>query len=313
MMGRTLELPTLDRPDPPAKTRRPLILSASRRTDLPGWHAEALATRLDTALDRLGPGGCYGLVYWTRFPGALLRPPLGRFLEPGVLRVVAVNLTVTGLGGTPLEPRAPEVLEALAPLPELVARLGDPARLRWRFDPLLPDPDLFDRFSRLADVFARLAVPTCTLSFPAERSLRGALGPRYRRYGVPQWPGFAEDPDRSAQRDALQCLAERAASRGLSLLACSQPWVSSLCEAVRPAQCVPLEVLAAAHPPGAPGPGGKDGTQRKACRCPPSEDLGDYRRDACLTGCAYCYSTLGGPDAGETVPWFLRAGPRALF
>lgn len=306
MTGRQLGFPAVPPPGLPRRIRRPVILSASRRSDLPGWHARALASRLATALERLGPGGCYGLVYWTRFPGALLGPPLDRFLGPGVVPVVAVNLTVTGLGGTSLEPRVPGTAEALAPLAELTRRLGAPSRLRWRFDPLLPGPDLLDRFSRLADVFGRLGVPTCTLSFPADRSLRGSLGPRYRRFQVPEWPSLAEDPGRGAQAEALQGLAERAAARGLTLLACSQPWVSGLCEAVRPAQCIPLEVLAAAHPPGAPGPRAKDATQRKACRCPESEDLGDYRVDLCHSGCAYCYSTLGGPDPGETVPWFLR-------
>jgi hypothetical protein len=306
MKGSQVELGMVKGPSRPTKARRPVILSASRRTDLPGWHAVALAARLDAALGRLGPGGCYGLVLWTRFPGALLRPPLARFLEPGIFPVVAVNLTVTGLGCSPLEPRAPGTQEALAPLGELVARLGDPSRLRWRYDPLLPGPDLLDRFSRLADVFARLAVPSCTISFPADRSLRGALVPRYRRFGVPMWPGLDADPARHAQAEALHGLAERAAARDIGLLACSQPWASDLCEAVRPAQCIPVEVLMGGHPAGTPVPRAKDGTQRKACRCPESEDLGDYRQDACRTGCAYCYSTLGGPDAGETVPWFLR-------
>ncbi|MDY0002299.1 MAG: DUF1848 family protein [Polyangia bacterium] len=290
------------------KVRRPVILSASRRTDLPGWHAQALAERLVAAKERLGPGGCYGLVLWTRFPAALLRPPLAPFLEPGAFPAVVVNLTITGLGGGKLEPRAPAVNEAVAPLGELAERLGYPERLRWRFDPLLPQQDLLDRFSRLADVFARLGVPTCTISFPAERSLRGALGPRYRRFGVPEWPGSREDPSRSAEADILGSLWERASPRGLSLLVCSQPWALALCDGLRPAQCIPLDLLAKAHPPGALAPRSKDATQRKACLCPESEDLGDYRLDLCRTGCAYCYSTLGGPDPGETRPWFLRPG-----
>ncbi len=284
--------------------RRPVILSASRRTDLPGWHAQRLADRLDDQRARRGPAGIYGVVYWTRFPSALSQPPLRRYLAgPDAFPVSVVNLTVTGRGGTRLEPHAPATDDVLAALPELVALLGDPARLRWRFDPLFPYDDLSDTFARLADAFSRLAVPTCTLSFPAVRSLRGPLTRRYRELGVPQWP----PPPSQAKADALARLADLADERGLQLLACSQPDTVALDpRRVQPAQCIPLDVLTAAHPPDAPAPRGKDSTQRRACRCPPSEDLGDYRQDACRTGCLYCYSTLGGPDAGQTVPWFLR-------
>jgi hypothetical protein len=221
---------------------------------------------------------------------------------PDALPVSVVNLTLTGRGGTRLEPRAPCSDDVLATLAELVSMLGHPSRLRWRFDPLLPLADLADTFARLADAFARLEVPTCTVSFPATRSLRGPLIRRYRELGVPCWP--AASP--AAKADAVARLADLAAERGIRLLACSQPDTVALHPAVRAAQCIPLDVLAAAHPPGAPAPRGNDSTQRRACRCPPSEDLGDYRRDACRTGCLYCYSTLGGPDAGQTVPWFLR-------
>lgn len=285
----------------------PVILSASRRTDLPGWHADALAERLDAWIARHGRERLYGVVFWTRFPGALARPPLRRFLEgPDALPSVVVNLTVTGLGGTRLEPRAPAGEPLWRDVQSLAAQLGDPRRLRWRFDPLLPTPDLLDRFRRWADRFAQLGVNTCTISFPAVRSLRGPLRPRYARLGVPQWPA---DPAMRAegQGAALSLLTDAARDRGIGLFVCSQPDTLAQHPALRPAQCIPPDVLALGHLAGAPGPlPGRDATQRAHCQCAPSQDLGDYRTDACRTGCLYCYSTLGGPDAGETLPWFLR-------
>jgi hypothetical protein len=101
-------------------------------------------------------------------------------------------------------------------------------------------------------------------------------------------------------------MARLAEPRGLQLLVCSQPFAHDFHPSIRAAQCIPLDVLASAYPDAPPPELGKDATQRKHCTCPPSEDIGDYRTDACRSGCLYCYSCLGGPDAGETLPWFLR-------
>jgi hypothetical protein len=277
---------------------RPLILSASRRTDLPGWHAEVLAARLLERLSRRRRPE--GLVVWTRFPGALVTAPLRPLLE-GAYANAVVNLTLTGLGGTALEPRAPVTPAALAALPDLISVLGaEPDRLRWRFDPLVPGQGLQDRFTRIAEVMARLGVPTATVSFPAERSLRGDLRSQYRRHGVPVWR------DRGEQAEALAGLLEAAAPRGIRLLVCCQPEVAALDPRLGVARCIPPDLLARRSPALAHWAEVRDPSQRQQCQCAPSEDLGDYRADVCHTGCRYCYSTLGGPDPGECLPWFLR-------
>lgn len=276
-----------------------IILSASRRTDLPGWHTERLATRLDAVLAQRGRAGIYGVVFWTRFPAALLTAPL-RPLIQRELSNVAVNLTLTGLGTTRLEPCAPVAEDVLAVLPELIDLIGGPLRLRWRFDPLVSTADLPERFATLAGRFAELGVDTCTFAFPSTRSLRGNLITRYRELGVPEWA------DEEARRAFVAEMAKVAEPLGIRLLSCSQPEVLGYHPAVRQAQCIPGDLLASTLPPSTPGPIGKDPGQRRHCACPPSQDLGDYRTDACQTGCLYCYSTLGGPDAGQTLPWFLR-------
>ncbi len=273
--------------------RRPLILSASRRTDLPGCYPERLAARLDRRLRGLRSYYCYGLVLWTKRPGPLLahgalRAALARAGSNRVLQ-----LTVTGLGGQALEPGAPRVQELLPLLPRLVAETlgGQAQRLRWRFDPVIPRPGLLDEFRRLADAFAAVGATTCTLSFPAPLSLAGSLGARYREAGVTV-------PPLAQQAEWIAALHAEAQPRGLRLLACAQPELLRRCapETLSPAQCVPREVLEGLHPEARPFPSeAKDPAQRQACLCLPSEDLGDYRADPCGCGCLYCYSRAGGP------------------
>ena len=89
----------------------PAVVSASRRTDLPGFHAVWLADRL--ARFRRPPDAVF---LWTKHPAAVARPGP---LRDAVRRLpnVLVHLTITGLGAGPLEPRVPVWREALAELP----------------------------------------------------------------------------------------------------------------------------------------------------------------------------------------------------
>lgn len=281
---------------------RPLILSVSRRTDLVGWYAEETAERIRTRVRRARTRYLYGVAFWTRFPMNLVKGPLATLLD-GQLDNVAVNLTLTGLGGSPLEPRAPrteEVLLALKPLKALLSGQGE--RIRWRFDPLLYGHITVETFERLADFMAGLGVNTCTFSFPAERSLRGYLAGQYRTGGVRPWPGH------KARAEFLGRLCEVAGPLGIRMLSCSQPDNVEMNEYVQPAQCIPMDVLRDLHPRGEDYPDDKDGSQRKHCTCPESEDMGRYGEDLCRTGCVYCYSPSGGPEPLKWKPRFSFGG-----
>jgi hypothetical protein len=278
---------------------RPIIFSASRRTDLIGWYPERCARRLTAKIDRLRTRHVYGLVLWTRFPGRLLEQPLREVVAERFPNTVC-NLTVTGLGGTELEPKAPPWREVVGSLARVIDLLGgEPRRIRWRFDPLLYRWTSPDIFVRLADRMCALGVDTCTISLPSSRSLRGSLAAQYRQFGLEPWPP-------NALRDLVGRMAEIARCRNLRLLSCCRPRLLALDPWIEPAQCVPLEVLEDLHPDGESYPAAKDRSQRRQCCCPRSEDIGDYAADRCRTGCVYCYSPAGGPWPTE---WPARSDP----
>lgn len=266
----------------------PRIVSASRRSDLPGFHAEWLAARLRRM--RRPPDA---LFLWTKHPRALLRPgPLRDALAK--LPNVLVHLTITGLGGGPLEPRAPHARAAAADVPPLIDLLGgDPRRILWRFDPALPGRSSLDEFNRLADGLAPLGVRRCISSFLSTLSLKGSLLPQYARHGI-------STASLARKVDWAGAWAERARRRGVQPLLCCQPKVvERLAGAVEAAACIDAELAGALHPAAPALPMGKDVAQRRHCRCAPSVDVGDYAAHPCRTGCAYCYSKAGGPDGAE--------------
>ncbi|MCP4674804.1 MAG: DUF1848 domain-containing protein [Deltaproteobacteria bacterium] len=271
------------------KSRR-LILSASRRTDLPGFHGATCAERIRGRIKRMRTRRLAGVVFWTRHPKAFLAGGSLHDLVATELENPIVNLTVTGLGSTALEPGTPSTKEVLRDLPKLVAAFhGEPWRIRWRFDPLLKAYSSPSAFTHIAHAMASLGILTCTFSFPAYRSLKGDLTPQFERARIPRWR-------RSEKISFLKAIARTADDLGIELLSCSEPENVELSSSVKTAQCIPVDVLERGDPNKEPLALCKDRSQRTHCRCVESEDIGDYERDRCKGGCVYCYSKAGGPS-----------------
>lgn len=266
---------------PPPPPRR--IISASRRTDLPGYHADVCAARLQRLRKPV-----HSVFFWTRYPRALTAGPLGDLVR-SCIENPFVHLTVTGLGGSRLEPNVPTTGQALAQLEPLIEALrGQPERVLWRFDPLLREVTSVELFAQLAARFGACGVRTCIISFPARMSLKGALDGQYGRFGIRRW-------SRAGKREHALRLAEVAARHGLELHACNQPRVVQDCDgAVRAASCISAGLAARLHPRGYPLDLPKDPGQRRNCGCAVSHDIGRYD-DRCGSGCVYCYSRAGGP------------------
>jgi hypothetical protein len=268
---------------------RPLIISASRRCDLPGFHAAACKERILKKIAGLRTRHLYGVVFWTRHARPFLK---GGELHDLVCRQLdnpIVNLTITGLGASDLEPKVPSTEEMLHCLPNLVAAFhGDPWRIRWRFDPLLKRFSSLETFERIAETMSGLGVPTCTFSFPAYFSLKGDLTPQFDRASIPKW-------ETSEKAAFLKDMVDIAKPLRIRLLSCTQPNNTALHPYIEKAQCIPKDVLEQGHPEHLPLNLQKDVSQRSQCLCIQSDDIGDYEIDRCLGGCVYCYSKAGGP------------------
>lgn len=264
------------------------MLSASRRTDLPGWHSDSLVERIHKKIAGLRTRQLHGVVFWSRHTTPFLEHPALRRLVREELANPVLNLTVTGLGGTRLEPNAPSTDDVLRTLPALAEAFHDePWRLRWRFDPLVYGWSSLEQFERIATVMTNTGIETCTFSFPSYRSLKGDLTPQFEAAGIHRWP----PEEKPAFLAGLQRIAQ---PLGLKLLSCCQPENERMHDRIKAASCIPADVLERGHPLHLPLPREKDRSQRQHCHCAPSEDIGDYDKDKCLSGCVYCYSRAGG-------------------
>ncbi len=279
----------------------PYVISCSRRSDVAACYAEWLAAVLRAgAVDVPSPYGgpvrhvplrpedVHTIVFVSKDYAPLLGNSAGVRDLLGAYAQLCFQLTITGLGGGPLEPRVPPWREAAAQVAPLVAWAGDARRVTVRFDPIV--------HWREGDA-VRSNLPYAEAVFDAVaasgvRAVRvsiAALYAKMRRRGFCWYdPGTEERGEIAARLLAL------AAARGLELYACADPTL--VAAGIRPSACIDGHMLAALHPQRLPLPTHKDPGQRKACGCTPSVDIGSYRMK-CPHACAYCYAAPGKPTA----------------
>lgn len=301
-------------------TVSPLVVSASRATDIPAFHA-------DWFMERLRAGYCLRrnpcnsrqvsaialdtarvFVFWSKDPRPFL-PHLREIAGRG--HAFYFQFTLNDYAAEGLEPHVPPLAQRLDTFCRLADSVG-PERVVWRFDPLilgggLSVPRLLDRIDALG---RRLASYTEKLVFSFldmyrktanalrrhDPSLRAPTPDEQRELaaGLRQladgWPRRLQ-PASCAETIDLRALgiAHNACVDGelVRRLCPRDAEVQRLCgPPPAPVQCSLLPLTGASTTQDATTP--RDSSQRTACRCLPSRDIGAY--STCLHGCLYCYA-----------------------
>ncbi len=273
-------------------------VSASRRTDIPALYGAWLAGRLEAGRVEYVPAGpprrierslrpedVTHFTFWSKWPRPFF-PTLGRLLEAGY--PVLWNVTITGLGGTAVEPSVPPPERAVAAVGEL-SRLVGPGAIVWRYDPVFVSerfgPAHHERtFAALAGALAG-RVDRVAISFVEPYARR--VAPDLRRYGreTGDAPGEPSDGERLALAARL---GELAAEAGVPLTVCCEPELGAAlgCE---PTGCNRFAWACRVYPDLARHRALRDRPTRAGCACSREVDIGVY--DTCTLGCRYCYAT----------------------
>lgn len=299
-----------------AKNLRPGAkgVSASRRTDIPALYAPWFARRLEEGFAEYIPAGpprrirrsllpedVTHFTFWSKWPRPFLRP-LGRLLEAGW--PVLWNVTVTGLGGTPVEPNVPASDKAVAVVRELAAMVGSAAIL-WRYDPIFltrryDSGHHVATFRRLTDALAG-HVGRVAVSFVAPYSRR--VEPDLRAYERDARDLRTALPF-DERLELLARLRDIASGAGLRLVLCCAPEERAAL-GVDKAECNGFAWAARVYPTLA-AHRLKDRPCRPDCGCSEEVDIGVY--DSCVLGCRYSY---GSCDERRARALFARHDPNA--
>ncbi len=253
----------------------PLVISASRRTDLVGCYPEVLVERLQ----EFPSESVHSLVIWTKNPrNMIVEGALKNTLEK--YRQIYIHLTITGMGGGEFEPMIPPWGEAVGMIGPLIDLVGDPRRISWRFDPILETEghgktySNLDPFPRLAEAIAPFGIRSCRVSWvsPYKKVLA-----RMARKG---WHLVARTVEERVNQ--ANTLIQVGREHGMSLFFCCM-------EGLPISRCIDGELLSKIHPDGQRCSTDKAKGQRPLCGCTQSLDIAWYSL-RCRHGCLYCYA-----------------------
>jgi len=274
-----------------------MIISASRRTDIPAFYAEWFINRIragycttpnpfhrqQVARISLLPEEVDVIVFWTRNPRPLF-PHLDELDQRGYRYYFQYTLL-----GYPcqIDAKSPSRQAAIRTFQELAERIG-PLRVIWRYDPIV--------FSKLTgsqyhtENYGRIAEALRGYTYRSVISVMDMYNKIRKRIAQVNQQGVGvieHDGHFSPCYAALMnAIAQTARANDMGIFSCSEE-----CDlagyGILAGKCIDdtyipdtfdIEVN---HK--------KDPGQRAACGCVVSKDIGMY--DTCVYGCPYCYAT----------------------
>lgn len=281
-----------------------MIISASRRTDIPAFYADWFINRVregrcevpspfnlrQIASISLKAEDVDWIVFWTRSPR-----PLFRHLRELDGRGFGYYFQYTLLDYPALiDPHSPPASRALDTFRALADRIG-PERMIWRYDPIVlsgitPSGYHLETFERLATALRgytrRVVVSFLDVYAKARRRLR-----EMQNDGAPLLSILRNDEDNqnilsSGARNLVVGLRQIALANDLEIQSCAEE-IDLAPYGIPPGKCIDAGLIEQLS--GQAVTYQKDPGQRKACGCALSKDIGMY--DSCLFGCRYCYAT----------------------
>ena len=264
-----------------------MILSVSRRTDIPSFYSDWFFERLKEGFVytrnpmnpkqvsrlELSPETVDCMVFWTKNPAPMLER-LGE-LEP---YPYYFQFTLTGYGRD-VEAHVPHKKEVMIPVfQKLAAKVGS-KRVIWRYDPILFTPRYtpechIKAFRQMAEAL-RGCTDKCVISF---------VDTYAKNVKKLQALGVYELPKEELEIFAAT-LCAIAGENGMVMASCSEEIDLAHCGIARNA-CIDKALIEDII--GCRLKGTKDRNQRKECGCMESIDIGTYH--TCANGCVYCYA-----------------------
>jgi hypothetical protein len=223
------------------------------------------------------------IVFWTRHARPLI-PHLTELDRRGYRYYFQYTLLDNPRA---LDPRTPSLPAALDTFRLLADHVG-PERVIWRYDPLVFSQATGasfhrHRFQEIAQTLRGHTHHVVISVMDLYRKIRGRLG-ALAQQGVEVFP-YDGEPSPRFER-LMRDMAEIAGENEMEISSCAEE-IDLRPFGIRPGKCIDDATIAQLFRLSVSGR--KDPSQRKACGCVVSKDIGMY--DSCLFGCRYCYAT----------------------
>lgn len=266
-----------------------MIISASRRTDIPSFYSDWFFNRIregflyvrnpmnarQVSRIDISPEKVDCIVFWTKNPG----PMLDR-LDELKDYTYYFQFTLTGYGKD-MEANLPDKEQVLIPVFQKLSSCIGKERVIWRYDPVLfsgqysPEYHLktFERYAALLAGYTEKCVVSFVDIYPQNKKSMEECG--VREIGREKLQEFAK---------GIACMAR---ANGMAAEACAEAVDLQDCGIGR-SRCVDRGLIEKLT--GYRIRADKDKGQREECGCAESVEIGTY--NTCRNGCRYCYGNL---------------------
>ncbi len=264
-----------------------MILSASRRTDIPNYYSDWFFNRIragfvcvrnpmnprQVSRIALNPEVVDCIVFWTKNP----EPMLERLEELGDYAYY-FQFTLTGYG-VDIECGVPHKRERMIPIFRRLSEKIGSRRVIWRYDPIFftakysPSYHLraFGQIAEALKGYTDKCVISFVDSYTKNRKALAGLG--------------AYELEAPSMLDFAAQLGRMAGESGMSIGSCAEAIDLTQC-GIAHNSCIDKKTVEEIIGCGIDV--GKDRNQRPECGCVESVEIGTY--DTCKNGCLYCYA-----------------------
>lgn len=284
-----------------------MILSVSRRTDIPSYWSDWFLRRLQeryvcvrnpmsphqiSRID-LSPDVVDCIVFWSKNPS-----PLAKRLDELDGYQYYFQYTITGYGKD-VESGLPDKKEVLIPVFQDISRKLGPKRVIWRYDPIFfsdrytPEYHLhaFNEIAQRLEGYAqRVVVSFVDLYAKIRKSIEE----------LHFWPA----PSDAELLDFAGNLVRIADKYGFAVESCAEK-INLQTVGIQHGSCIDKALIEEII--GYNLTASKDKNQRAECGCFESIDIGTY--NTCRNGCRYCYATFNPMQVSQQVKLYDPASP----
>jgi len=275
-----------------------MILSASRRTDLPNYYSDWFYDRIKegflyvrnpmnahqiSKID-LSPEIVDCIVFWTKNPANMLD-----WLDKLRAYKYYFQFTLTGYGKD-IEPNLPSKRETLIPTFQKLSEKIGSERVIWRYDPILLNQryvleyhlKAFEEIAGNLKGYTRKVVISFVDLYA--KTQRNTDGLNIKQMSNTETMEFAK------------ALSQIARSNQLVIETCAEQ-IDLQNIGIKHGSCIDKELIEKII--GYKLKAGKDKNQRKECGCIESAEVGTY--NTCKNGCKYCYANFNDVKVKESV------------
>ncbi len=285
------------------------ILSASRRTDIPGFYMDWFMSRIEHGVFDItnpftrtvkqvdvNPETVHTIVFWSKNFDSLLRSGAGKRLITQGFNLY-FNFTINSESPL-LEPQLPNLFERLEQLAALAGEFG-PETICWRFDPICfyqskkngRQRSNLTHFPIIANKASSLKITKCVTSFfdnyaKITRRLKRLFEKNnfYLRF---------IDPSIQKKIDLIQRMSQNLTSLGIDLHLCCEKDVFKAFEtsaAVKQNACIDGKLYQQLFKRDCVTKRDYGQRTKKGCKCSKSIDIGSYEAHPCYHNCLFCYA-----------------------